>query len=382
MRKGPRNGLICLGSVSLLVAVALVLTRCGSVISGEFTADGRAFNFREPTCQAPAITHPPIDTVDVRYLGSGGIYVGWRGSVILVGPFFSNPGVLAAQFAKLRYDEKRIQEHMKDIDPGSVRAILAGHSHYDHLGDVPIVARQYAPAATLYANITGIRMLAAYPDLKSRAKTVVDGMSIPITDASGIETIRIHPKKSDHAPQLCSWRHWPCDYATKPLDDDWTTPFEQHKLREFVGGQTFAYVIDLLDGGRIRYRIYYNDAAAEAPWGIPTAQLSAEHPYDLAVICMASYDFVDGYPATLLAAIKPRHVILSHYENFFSKSEGRWEFVPLLTDGKANTFMRGLRDGHSIINPLPPANKVCGPSTLKWTMPVPAEQLLFRPDGQ
>ncbi|HEX7678151.1 MAG TPA: hypothetical protein VF713_08515 [Thermoanaerobaculia bacterium] len=381
MRKGLRNVLICLGSLSLLVVVPLVLTRCGSIVSGELTANGKAFNFREPPCQAAAITTPPAGDVDIRYLGSGGIYVGWKGSAILIGPFFSNPSVFAAQFSKLRYDTDRIRQHLKDIDGGSVRAILAGHSHYDHLGDVPIVARQFAPAATIYANITGVRMLAAYPDLKGRTRTVDEKQLIHITDGSGVETMRIHPVKSDHAPQLCSWRRWPCDFATAPVDNNWTKPFEEHKLREFSGGQTYAFVIDLLDEGQIRYRIYYNDAAAEAPLGLPTPELSAAHPYDLAVICIASYDFVRNYPTMLLGAIKPRHIILSHYENFFSKSEGRWEFVPLLTDAKADAFIRELRE-QTVASPLPPVNTVCGPSTREWTMPVPAAQLLFRPDGQ
>lgn len=381
MRSGLRDGVIAFGLVSLLVVTALLATRCGSIISGEFTANGKPFNFRDPPCQA-AVTTPPAGAVDVRYLGSGGIYLGWHGNVILLGPFFSNPSLPAAQFGKLRHDADRIRQHMQNIAGGSVRAILVGHSHYDHLGDVPIVARQLAPTAIIYTNITGTKMLAAYHDLRGRTRTVDESLPIHITDVTGNEAMRIHPVLSDHAPQLCSWRHWPCDFANCTLNDEWTTPFEQHNLRDFCGGQTYAYVIDLLDGGRIRYRIYYNDAAAAAPLGIPTAALSAEHPYDLAIICMPSYDFVQGYPTMLLVTIKPRHVVLSHYENFFSKAEGRWEFVPLLTDAKADTFMRGLRESHAIINPLPPTNTVCGPSTREWTMPVPAEQLLFRPDGQ
>jgi L-ascorbate metabolism protein UlaG (beta-lactamase superfamily) len=379
MRRGRRNILIVCGSVSLLVIAALFVARCGSVISGDFTGDGKAFNFREPSCKA-AFTPPPADAVDVRYLGSGGIYLGWHGNVVLLGPFFSDPGVVAAQFCKLQYDTARIADHLQNVAPASVRAILLGHSHYDHIGDIPIVARQYAPGALIYTNLTGTRMLAYYPDLRARTREVKEAQPIQIMDSSGKVVMNIHAVPSDHAPQLCKWRHWPCDFADCQVKDNWTTPFEQHNLRDFCGGDPFAYVIDLIEDGKIRYRIYYNDAAATAPRGIPTGELLTEHPYDLAIICMASYDFVDEYPRALLSKITPRHVILSHYENFFSKSERRWEFVPLLTDAKAGTFMRDLRNGHTITKPLPPTNKVCGPSTREWTMPVPGEQMLFHPD--
>jgi len=379
MHKRLRNGVIVLGAISLLSGSVYATIRSGSVIPGDFTGDGKAFDFQHPPCQA-GLSTPTPDLVDVRYTGSGGAYIGWRGSAILLGPFFSNPGLIAAQFRNLHHDEDRIRQHMQALAGVPVRAILTGHSHYDHIGDLPIVARQYAPQARIYTNSTGARMLAAYNDLKTRTETIDLLKPMNIVDDTGKTIFRIQAVVSDHAPQLCSCRHWPCDYADCEIDKDWTTPFEQHKLREFCGGQTYAFIIDLMDGDKIQYRIYYNDAAANWPLGIPTG--IPDHPYDLAIICMASFDFVKLYPSALLGAIKPRHVVLSHYENFFSKSEGRWEFVPLLTDAKAARFMRILRDSHAVTNPLPPTNKVCGPSTREWTMPVPGEQMLFRPDGQ
>jgi hypothetical protein len=381
MHRGLRNGLIVLGALSLLSVSVFAAIREGSVIPGDLTGDGKAFDFKNPPCQA-AVTTPTSGAVDVRYTGSGGVYIGWQGNAILLGPFFSNPGLIAAQFRNLHHDTDRIQQHMQALTGAPIRAILTGHSHYDHIGDVPIVARQYAPQAKIYTNSTGTRMLAAYSDLRGRLATIDEKTPISITDAAGKEVMRIRAVVSDHAPQLCSCRHWPCDYADCEIDKDWTTPFEQHKLREFCGGQAYAFVIDLMNGKNIVYRIYYNDAAPAAPLGIPDDGLSAEHPYDLAILCMASYDFAKQYPAKLLEAIKPRHVVLSHYEDFFSKSEGRWRFVPLLTDAKAARFLRELRDKHLVTNPLPPANKVCGPATSEWTMPVPAEQMLFQPDGR
>jgi hypothetical protein len=67
-------------------------------------------------------------------------------------------------------------------------------------------------------------------------------------------------------------------------------------------------VIDLLGTSDkdVRYRIYYNDSASSPGKGIP--QLDDDHPFDLAILCMASFHFVKDYPEGLLCALKPRHL--------------------------------------------------------------------------
>ncbi|HEV7237618.1 MAG TPA: hypothetical protein VGQ36_00130 [Thermoanaerobaculia bacterium] len=365
----------------VVVGLLLVgfLARCGSVIQGEYAADGKPFDFADPPCSAVS-GEPPPTSVDIRYTGSGGVYIGWGGDALMFGPFFSNPGLLTAAFGKFRSDEERVRRHLHGIPLSKVRAIVTGHSHYDHIGDVPLVARDHIPKAALYTNAAGTNMLSAYPDLRARLHTVQAGRPIAITDANGAEVIRVYPVLSDHAPPVCRCRRWPCEYANGPVTKPWTKPFHEHWARDFGGGETYAYVIDLIRDGEVRYRIYYNDAAAQHPLGIPDAAAIAQRPYDIAILCMASYDFVDGYPDVLLSSIKPRHIIISHYENFFSRSEGHWRFAPLLTNGKANAFFGRLKRIDYQNDPLPAAKKPCGVSTDRWTMPVPDAQVLFGPN--
>jgi hypothetical protein len=223
-------------------------------------------------------------------------------------------------------------------------------------------------------------MLAAYPSLLARAKSVEphEGEWIPISSA-----IRVMPVLSEHAPQLCRWNHFPCTYAPGEVPEEFTAEWPRQRMRSLRGGNTFAYVIDLLGAnGEVRFRIYYNDSAAGPRVGIPPESIKAEHRnYDLAILCMASYDHVAEYPETILGALQPRHVLVSHYDDFFRKQEGSWTFPPLLTNRKANRFMKRMRDAlhHFPTEPGPPATPVCGPMTAQWSMPVPQWPLYFVP---
>jgi hypothetical protein len=343
----------------------------GSIIRKEFLTNGHSdFDFRHPHCPTPPTR--PANTIEIRHLGSGGVSIGWGDDIVLLGPYFSRPGSLvAAQFGRVRFDDDRIAKGMSPFDGTKVRAIMTGHSHFDHIADVPHVAMNHARSAAVYTNASGLKMLAAYPGIHAHAMAPGKWVRIPGS------AIRFMPIVSDHAPQLCRMNRWPCTYAAGEVDRPWTSDWSEHHYRDMRCGATYALVIDLLnENDTVRFRIYYNDAAAAPPNGIPPDVLT---PVDLAVVCMASYDFVDGYPEALLRALQPRHVLVSHFDDFFEKQDGSWTFVSLLSDKKANEFMRRMRDAllHATTPPRPPATVVCGPMTERWSMPVPGWPLYF-----
>ena len=342
---------------------------------GKVTSDHKPFDYAHPPC-VRALSSAEANEVDVRYLGSGGVFLGWRETAVLLGPFFTNPPPRSNLFGKFRHDRPRIAAHLRDVPLAEVRAIVTGHAHYDHLADVPIVAAEHTPAAAIYTNASGAAMLAAYPSLRQRVHMVRPNDTFAITDAGGAAVIRIRSIASDHAPQLCRSRRWPCNISRCEIPEPWTSGFESHPLRDFCGGETFAYVIDLLDtDGTVAFRLYYNDAAPEAPRGVPILD---GIPYDIAILCIASFDHVQGYPEAVLRTVRPRYVLLTHYEDFFSKLEGRWRFVALLTDTKAERFVERMLKTDAIVGGLAPETPVCGATGVGWSMPVPGEQARFR----
>lgn len=351
------------------VLILLALAGCGHAIRGEFAPNhpGPRYDFARRSCdpaRRPPGTGP--DEVFLRYLGAGGLYLEWRGTPILVGPFFSNPSFPRAFLGRLAADPVRLRRGFEGMDLADVRAILVGHAHYDHLADVPAIVETFSPRAKVYVNRTGANMLAGVPSVRGKVKTLEDGL-----DFEAGPLIRVRAVESEHAPLF--WHlHWARGQVARAWEEDWT----RRRFRQLKAGTTFAFVIDLLDHlGAVRYRIYYQDAASPEGKGVPPESLAG---YDLAVLCMASFQFVKNHPGGILEELKPRHVLVTHYEDFARDPQRSLRFVPLLTGGAANRFLGRVRTAVDETGARGPADGVCGPSSRVSTMALPGEWVRFR----
>src|SRR5690349_22505379 len=123
------------GTLTRTLAAALTLAMlagCGHIVTD---ASGQPYDF----ASAHVCKQPDFDPeqVEVRNLGSGAIYIRWRDEAVLLGSSFSNPGMIRARFLRTKPNRVRVEHALSSIDNGRyVRAILAGHSHYDHIGDL------------------------------------------------------------------------------------------------------------------------------------------------------------------------------------------------------------------------------------------------------
>ncbi|MFL6232172.1 MAG: MBL fold metallo-hydrolase, partial [Thermoanaerobaculia bacterium] len=363
-------------ALALLASLSLTgLAGCGHVIRPELAPNHGRFNFSDPPCRlSPKPELGPGD-VGLRYLGAGGLYIEWQGSALLMSPFFSNPGILQVPLGHLVPDAHAVREGLGGMDLSRVRAIAAGHSHYDHLGDLPLVATDYVPCVPLYVNRTGANALAATA-VRDRTRILEDQPDwIYLKDERGNDLpIRFRKVPSKHAPHV-----WGILLASGQIHKPWTPPWEKHHLLCLKTGNTYAFVIELLSPAdrRTLFRIYYQDAANPKGVGAPPGPRES---YDLAVLCMASYIFVRDHPGSILGALKPRHVLVTHYEDFFRDRAYPVRFVFPLTDFLANRFLRRTRAALQGVAARGPENprQVCGPSTSEWTMPMPGEWVRFR----
>jgi hypothetical protein len=253
------------------------------------------------------------------------------------------------------------------MDLGGVKAIFVGHSHYDHLADVPYIVENLSPQARVYVNQTGANMLAGVKCVKGKVCPLVDKEEVPL----GL--IRVRAVKSQHAPLF--WHiNWARGEVKEPWKEDWT----RRRFRQLKGGTAFAFVIDLLDDlGAVRYRIYYQDSASPEGEGYPLPEADT-HGYDLAVLCMASFKYVKNHPGGILDRLHPRHVLVTHYENFSRGPDKSVQFVTLLTNSAANLFLSKVRTSVSESDAQGPTADVCGPSSRVSTMPLPGEWLRFQ----
>ena len=313
-------------------------------------------------CTEPS--HDP-QKVELRYLGSGGIYLRWREDAILLGPSFSNPNPIRARFLRVKPNEERIRKALEGVELHRVRAIFAGHAHYDHIADIPTIARKIN--VPVHVNAMGTRVLAGEG---LNVHELVIGKPVDVGTS-----FRVRAVKSGHAPQICKWRRFPCVYAEGPeYDADWTTPITKRRLGAMRGGQTLALVIELLDGDKERFRIYYNDASADSPLGQTTGD------FDLAILTIAQWQWAKDYPRDLLSVLRPRHVLVSHWDNFFKETSQQSRAVPFLTEESVKRFTHMIEDHVTTID-AGPVTPVCGDKREKWTMPAPASSMLFLPRG-
>jgi hypothetical protein len=362
--------------------VALAVAACGHAIApGIPFQHSPRFDFRRPPCTAATATAPaPAASVLVRYLGAGGLYIGWQGEALLISPFFSNPGLFASGFGRLRPDLEVIEKALRDLPAERVGAILVGHAHYDHLGDVPAIAGEFASRARLYLNRAGANALEPFGELRTRQTVLEDIEQRPtlVTDAGGRPMpYRMTAVPSGHAPHFGPFTLWTGDIEKSER------PWAERRHGSLKAGQPYSFAIDLLEfadeRAPVRFRIYLQDAAVREPLGWPAPLRPDEARYDLVVVCVASAHRVEPYPEGLLRRTAPRHVLAIHYENFFQPWGPGHGFVPLLTRGRADRFLRRVAATLDSIGGelVAPRGAVCGPSAPGWTMPLVGEVLTF-----
>jgi hypothetical protein len=361
------------------VLAALVLAGCGHVIQPDLAPNWKGFDFKKPPCELSPRPEPAADHVALRYLGGGGLYIEWQGTALLMSPFFSNPGALRVQFGHLSSDTEAVRRGLEAMDLTRVHAIAAGHSHYDHLGDLPSVAETYAPTARIYVNGAGFNALAPLAPLAGRVVSLEgeEGNDwIWLRDVDGDrEPVRFRKVESEHAPQFFHYR-----FAAGSIDQPWTEDWRRQRTRNLRGGTTYAFVIELLsqDLQEVRFRMYYQDSANPEGKGLPSFEAIDKHGFDLAVLCMASYQFVVHHPEYILGGLHPRHVLVTHYEDFFRNTRKSARFVFPLSNGAADRFLRRMKSSLPQQDLQGPDGTVCGPSAPGWTMPRAGEWMRFR----
>lgn len=358
-----------------LALAAALFAGCSHSISRAPNHEDGPFDFRTAQCKNPPGWEGAEDLVSVRYLGGGGVAVGWQGETVLTAPFFSNYSLARVLCGRIRPNEKAIEKGLAGVPLGTVRAVLAGHSHYDHLGDLPALVPKLPADAKVFTNDSGKKLLghALGHQIKSLQGHLGEPVSIP--GADGRVRFRVYAVRTEHAPHIFRY-HW----RGGEVDEEWTRPWNP-PVRHLKCGMPLAFVLDLLDpeNGETRFRIYLQDSASGMDQGLPPAVVVQDgHPFDLAVFCLPSYTLVRDAPGWLLDRLRPRHVLVVHYEDFFQSRNRR--FVTLMTRRKADRYLEQIEDGlrRCRVEPRGPLGQVCGASAPEWTLPIPGEALTFQ----
>lgn len=293
---------------ALVLAALLALNGC-------YYRDTQGFE----TLMPQDVRETPHKTLNVHYLGTGGIFLQGEGVSLLGDPFVTNPFPWHAvsPFGK-GSDTQRI-DGILDALPGlsPLQAILVTHSHYDHAMDVPYITGRHAPAC-VYGSETLGNLLGN--EARKRFCSLAAYVNRTDGDAHWVQLaprVRFAAIEAEHFEHLRFW-FFSWFYA----DGEQDTPLEEppSQLYGWRVGTTYSFLIDILDDSapdEVLFRILYMPSAATHPKGTPGAKLLEGRKIDLAILGAAQLEMDRTYPGALLEALHPRAVMLVHWESFF-----------------------------------------------------------------
>jgi hypothetical protein len=313
------------------------------------------------TC--PSIRRPTLsddEKVTVQYLGVSGFLIRRGDDVVLTAPLYSNPSLVEVVANHTIRPDTDLIDRLLPPEASEAKAILVGHSHYDHLMDVPHVALQTAIEADIYGSTTTENLLAPIAGQLGRRMAPVrvvalDGVAgdhlapgewVPIGPG-----IRIMALRSEHSPQVTLeiLSHEMPIHLWRGRQD---RPRQElpRTASDWPEGPTFAFVIDFLDqDGEPVFRTYYQDSGASEPLGFVPPGMTAAKGVDLAIICVGGdFENLRNHPKGILENTRPRFVLLSHWEDFFVTQDahdmnGEVFEIPLASERKTPKFRKLVR---------------------------------------
>ncbi len=243
------------------------------------------------------------DAVRVQWLGTAGFAIEHDGHTLLVDPYLTRASLARCAVAPLHPDHDVIRRCVPRAD-----AIVVGHTHFDHVLDVPRIAR------TTGARVFGSRSAAALclaqgvePD---RVETVErDAGSEPVEREVGPFALRFIP--SAHSRFALGRVPFPGDIA-----DCGDVPMRTEAYR---CGAVFGVEI------RVAGRTLYHVGSAE----LVDANVRVKH-VDLLLMCVAGWTSSRDFPERVGHALAPAAVLLSHWDDFFRPIDRPARLLPAM----------------------------------------------------
>src|SRR5690606_12319861 len=174
---------------------------------------------------------------------------------------------------------------------------------------------RHAPGARLLANATSAHQLAPW-QLADRITVVDDSAGERARPGRWLEYdgVRVMPLRTRHAP------HFDGHVLFRgERDRDLSAP--PATAQEWLDGDPVSYLVDFVEEGAVAFRLYYQDAVAAEPYGLVPDELLRDGPdaraVDLAILVPSTFAEVPWHPEAILDNLRPRHVLLGHWEDFF-----------------------------------------------------------------
>ena len=164
----------------------------------------------------------------------------WKDTAVLVDPFWTYLPLLKVGLGRSFSDPAQVDPYIHQLK--QVESVLVGHSHYDHVLDLPYVAPHLRPTATVFSNQTLVHTLAPL-DLPLRYQAMNERAATPEHKGQWVSAnggkVRVMAIASGHPNNYAFFHMWP-----RHVTDDRKKP--PTRASHFQEGMTLAFLLDFL----------------------------------------------------------------------------------------------------------------------------------------
>lgn len=210
-----------------------------------------------------------------RWLGVAGIELGFDGQVLAVDPFFTRPPFWRLWFGRVRPDRRLVASMVRRCD-----YVLVTHAHWDHLMDVPEVAR--STGAVVLGSPHTCRLLAVCGVPEKQIEEIGEG------DEFTLGPFRVQVLPAEH-------RRIPF-FSPGPLRPDLRPPL---RLRDYRMDRCYSFAIQAGDRRLLDWRSVHPGAAPRAD------------------VLYVGPEGTRTYYASLLRTVQPQIVVPVHWDDMF-----------------------------------------------------------------
>ena len=290
----------------------------------------------------------------LRWLGTAGFELGDDRTTILIDPFVSRPRV--AELAhELVVDTAAVNRYvLAPLRKENLKAILVSHPHHDHFEDVPYILAQFADAETRPLVLGGRNVGQLLQGYSATCKVQW------AREVGGLHDTRTHLIEFTPQHKTCQnpTNQIPCPAGS--FGDFSITAFgSDHPSYDYLPG----VVLDGLVSGQapyraVEYKTWQNTSIGflieyrglrffftESPIVRHADQIGRVDVLIQGIASRRESDFI----ANTMAAVQPRYVIPSHYDDFFRPFSDFQQFDAKIGEGpldfsRFEEFVRGYEE--------------------------------------
>lgn len=223
----------------------------------------------------------------IRWLGVAGLEFTFNDQVLLIDPYLSRPTKFQTLFFPLKPDIPRIDAYLGRVE-GRILAMLAGHTHSDHVLDMPVISEKCGVPG--YGTESLFNLYQAYGK-EEKVRVVTPG------EKYTIGPFEVMPVESVHGRAILGKVPFPgmIKAGLKP-------PLRVNQYRH---GGPFAWHITV-DGKRFLH-LGSADFIEEKIKGLDV---------DVLFPCAAGRQYTPDFAGRLLNLTRPAHVVPFHFDDF------------------------------------------------------------------